>query len=150
MGEDDKLPVYQAIQAMFETHSKPRPSPAALKLYWDALAHARREDFDRAMARAASELKWPARPAELREFCREAKRGELPGPVQYRCHFHGDGEYHHPKVGRPNEPSTSPTCWWCDRCDYFVSTGQQQPDPPRQIPSFGDTVRAIAKAQERE
>jgi hypothetical protein len=145
--EDDKFSVFQGVTAMFEAHGRAKPSPAALKLYWDAIAQFAIGDFDAAMSRAARELTWPAKPAELRQFCHAAKLGGPGGPVQHRCHFHGDGEYHHPKVGRPNEPSTSPTMWWCDRCTYFVGRGEQEEDL-RGLPEVQAAVRAMADGKE--
>jgi hypothetical protein len=150
VGPDDKFQVFQAVVALFEAHSKPRPSPAALNLYWAAVANVSIEHFEAAIARAARELKWPARPAELREFARDARNG---GPAQaatiYRCHFHGDGEYEHPPVGKPDHPSRNPTMWWCDRCMYFVKMGlQQPPDPVRRPETVAETIRHIASAYE--
>lgn len=149
MQEDDRFRVYQDVTAMFEAHSRPKPSPQALKLYWDALQDARPEDFDAAMTKASRELKFPAKPSELREFAREARHGGSNKPVVHRCHFHGDGRYERYEQPRPDQPSTNPTMWWCDRCTHFVKLGQQQPDPPRQGPTLRGTVVAIAREQER-
>jgi hypothetical protein len=148
--EDDKFAVFQAVTGMFEAHGKPRPSPAALKLYWDALDRTRREDFEAAMVRAASELKWPARPAELRELARETKNGGgVQGPVQQRCHWHGDGRHERGGVGRPDQPSPNPTMWWCDRCAFFVEKGLQVDEGGPTFPALSEVVRAIADEQER-
>lgn len=149
MDDDDRFSRYQAIAAMFEAHSKPKPSPAALKVYGDALAGIGTEHFDAAMARAARELKWPARPAELRTFAFEAKSGatRLGGAQRYLCHFHGDGKDERGGVGRPGEPSHNPTMWWCDRCTHFAGLGLQQPAERTGSPGVREVVRNIADRQ---
>jgi len=146
--DDDKFHVFQAVTAMFEAHARSKPSPAALKLYWDATCAYRPQDFQDAMTRAAKELKWPAKPAELREFCRDAKAGGPRGPIQHRCHFHGDGRYERGGIGRPDYPSPNPSMWWCDRCVEFVRQGKQQDPDARALPSIGAAVRTIADGLE--
>lgn len=150
MVQDDKLHVYQEVTALFEAGGKPKPSPGALRLYWNAVERFSLVAFDAAIRRAGNELKWPARPAELRDFCRDANNGHSPkGPQRYLCHFHGDGMYVG-GVGKPDQPSTNPTMWWCDRCSHFVKQGmQREDDRPQNTPTLGQVVRLIADDQGR-
>jgi hypothetical protein len=147
---DEKFTFYQLVEAMFEACSKAKPSPAALTLYWRALAQFEMALVEAAIDRAMRELKWPARPAELRGFAFDAKSGATSngGARVYRCNWHESGRDEHPPGARPDEPSPHPTMWWCDRCTYFVGLGLQKPDHRPTKATVRDVVRRIADAQD--
>lgn len=130
MTEDEKFHHHERISALHETFGRPCSS-TVLALYWQSLRYLSLQDFDAAYERAARELRRPATPVEIREFARDngRQRDVAERTVKgHLCHFHGDGEFENCGRGRPDEPSTNRTAWWCARCTYFVGKGLQHED----------------------
>lgn len=148
MTNDDKMHHHERISALHEAFGKACTS-RTLAIYWEALSYLSVDDFDAAYERAARELRRPASPVELREFARD--NGKIRAQVQHEvkaslCHFHGDGEFEPMGRGRPDEPSTNRTAWWCQRCTHFVTRGLQRPDL-KGVPSL-QVVRELADSKD--
>lgn len=137
MTEDDKFHALERIQALHEARGK-TIAGRALTLYWDALQHVELALFDKAIAKA-NEL-GTIHAEQIRAIARDLKReGNGQQLAGWLCHAHGDGQYEPGGVGYPDRPSCNLTVSWCERCRYYVSRGQQKPDPTGPQPS----VRAV-------
>lgn len=145
MTNDDKFHVFERIAALYEARGKATPSGRALHLYWDALQQLDLEMFNASCAKA-NEL-GTINAEHLRAIARDLKRDAgMQREQGWRCHAHGDGQYEPGGVGRPDAPSCNPTVSWCDRCRYFVSRGQQQPDPNGpQLPKVATLITELAE-----
>jgi hypothetical protein len=127
MTDDEEFHVKERISALHEARGKTVTS-RSLSLYWDALRHLDLAVFDAACAKA-NEL-GTIHAEHIRAIARDLKRdGANQTQPGWRCHAHGDGQYEPGGVGYPERPSCNPTMSWCDRCRYYVSRGQQKPDP---------------------
>lgn len=127
MTSDDEFHVKERISALHEARGKTVTS-RSLSLYWDALQHLELSTFDAACSKA-NEL-GTIHAEHIRAIARDLKRDAGNQRAQgWLCHAHGDGQYEPGGVGRPDAPSCNPTVSWCERCRYYVSRGQQKPDP---------------------
>lgn len=145
MTDDDKFHAFERISALHEARGK-TITGRSLELYWDALRHLELAAFDAACAKA-NEL-GTIHAEHIRAIARDLKRDAGNQRDQgWLCHAHGDGLYEPGGVGRPDVPSCNPTMSWCERCRYFVSRGQQKPDPNGPQPKA--TAALITELAER-